>query len=82
MNASIHPATTVSTFTCSSCDSTYELRSTVAGQPLDVCANCHPAYTGRERAVATGSRIERFELRLAKQRGLARASAHRTSPRV
>ncbi len=75
MNASIQPATTVSTFTCSSCGATYELRSTVSGQALDVCANCHPAYTGRERTVATGSRIVQFEQRLAKQRRLARASA-------
>jgi large subunit ribosomal protein L31 len=28
---------------------------------LDVCSNCHPAYTGVERAAASGSRIERFE---------------------
>jgi large subunit ribosomal protein L31 len=75
VNASIQPTTTISTFTCSSCGATYELRSTVSGQALDVCANCHPAYTGRERAVATGSRIEQFEQRLAKGRRLARASA-------
>jgi ribosomal protein L31 len=30
---------------------------------VDVCSNCHPAYTGRERAVKSGSRIERFERR-------------------
>ena len=64
MNATIQPHTAVSTFTCSSCGAQHVLRSTAAGQALDVCANCHPAYTGRERVVATGSRIERFERRL------------------
>jgi large subunit ribosomal protein L31 len=30
---------------------------------LEVCSNCHPVYTGVERPVARGSRIERFERR-------------------
>ena len=32
---------------------------------LDVCAACHPAYTGVERAATTGTRVERFERRRA-----------------
>jgi ribosomal protein L31 len=31
----------------------------------DVCSNCHPAYTGRARTVASGSRIARFNRRRA-----------------
>jgi ribosomal protein L31 len=38
---------------------------------VDVCSNCHPAYTGIERALASGSRIERFERRRARQDGVA-----------
>jgi ribosomal protein L31 len=38
-------------------------RSVHAELVLDVCANCHPAFTGAERPVASGSRIERFERR-------------------
>ena len=30
---------------------------------VDVCSNCHPAYTGVQRAVATGNRVERFNRR-------------------
>jgi ribosomal protein L31 len=33
---------------------------------LDVCANCHPAYTGIEREVVRGNRIDRFERRRAR----------------
>jgi large subunit ribosomal protein L31 len=33
---------------------------------VEVCSNCHPAYTGVERPVAQGSRIERFERRRAR----------------
>jgi large subunit ribosomal protein L31 len=32
---------------------------------VDVCSSCHPAYTGRERAAASGGRIERFNRRRA-----------------
>jgi len=68
MNMTIQPELTLAAFTCSSCGTVIETRSTGAGQSLEVCSNCHPAYTGRARSVATGSRIERFERRLAQAR--------------
>jgi large subunit ribosomal protein L31 len=69
MNAMIQPELTLATFTCVTCGTEITTRTAGAGQRLDVCSNCHPAYTGRERATATGSRIERFERRLANARG-------------
>jgi large subunit ribosomal protein L31 len=48
---------------CSSCGAHFSIRSTAKAFSVDVCSNCHPAYTGRERAVASGGRIERFERR-------------------
>jgi len=68
MNPTIQPELNVATFTCSSCGTVIETRSAGAGQSLEVCSNCHPAYTGRARVVAVGSRIERFERRLARAR--------------
>ena len=50
---------------CSSCGAPFSIRSTAEAFSIDVCSNCHPAYTGRERAVASGGRIERFERRRA-----------------
>jgi large subunit ribosomal protein L31 len=41
------------------------MRSTRSELVVDVCSSCHPAYTGLERAIARGSRIERFERRRA-----------------
>jgi ribosomal protein L31 len=38
---------------------------------IDVCSNCHSAYTGIERSVAAGSRIERFERRRARRDAVA-----------
>jgi large subunit ribosomal protein L31 len=68
MNATIHPELTLAVFTCVTCGTEITTRTAGDGQRLDVCSNCHPAYTGRERATVTGSRIERFERRLAHAR--------------
>jgi large subunit ribosomal protein L31 len=50
---------------CTTCGTTFDLRSTADSISVDVCSSCHPAYTGRERATAAGSRIERFNRRRA-----------------
>jgi large subunit ribosomal protein L31 len=50
---------------CSSCGASFGIRSTAEAVSVDVCSNCHPAYTGRARSVASGDRIERFNRRLA-----------------
>jgi large subunit ribosomal protein L31 len=50
---------------CASCGATFEIRSTTESMSIDVCSSCHPAYTGQERAAATGGRIDRFNRRRA-----------------
>jgi large subunit ribosomal protein L31 len=50
---------------CSTCGTTFALRSTAESVAVDVCSHCHPAYTGRALAAASGSRIERFNRRRA-----------------
>jgi len=63
MKNAIHPELTASTVTCSNCGTTFETRSTRPSIQVEVCSQCHPAYTGKERTVTRGSRIERFERR-------------------
>ena len=63
MTNAIHPELTATTVTCSNCGTTVETRSTNQSIHVEVCSQCHPAYTGKERAVTRGSRIERFERR-------------------
>ena len=48
---------------CTTCGTTFTTRSTRPEVVVDVCSSCHPAYTGVERSVRTGGRIERFERR-------------------
>ena len=59
----IHPELTLTTVRCSTCGETFTTRSTRSELIVDTCSNCHSAYTGVERAAATGSRVERFERR-------------------
>ena len=61
-----HPQTHVVEVACATCGAVHTVRSTAARLTVDTCSGCHPAYTGRERAQATGGRIERFNRRLAR----------------
>ena len=63
-----HPELTLTTVRCSTCGTDFTTRSTRSEIVTDVCSQCHPAYTGVERAAASGSRIERFERRRARVR--------------
>jgi large subunit ribosomal protein L31 len=63
-----HPELAVASVRCSTCGNKFSTRSTRSAIVIDVCSGCHPAYTGVERSGASGSRIERFERRLARSR--------------
>jgi large subunit ribosomal protein L31 len=60
-----HPILYLVDVRCSSCGASFSTHSTAQTIPIEVCSNCHPAYTGRERAGASGDRIERFNRRRA-----------------
>ena len=60
-----HPETQLVDVVCASCGTAHTIRSTSSSLAIDVCSNCHPAYTGRQQSTATGSRIERFNRRRA-----------------
>jgi large subunit ribosomal protein L31 len=48
---------------CTTCGNEFTTHSTRPELVVDVCSNCHSAYTGIAREVVRGSRIERFERR-------------------
>jgi large subunit ribosomal protein L31 len=63
MKAGIHPKYEVIKATCS-CGNIMEVRSTLGKDiNLDVCSLCHPFYTGKQRNVDTGGRVDRFKKR-------------------
>ena len=66
MKTNIHPEYVDATVTCS-CGQSFQTRSTKASMRLDVCSNCHPFYTGKQKLVDTGGRVERFRRRAARR---------------
>jgi large subunit ribosomal protein L31 len=63
MKADIHPKYEDITATCS-CGNVIKTRSTVCENiHLEVCSQCHPFYTGKQKLVDTAGRIERFNKR-------------------
>jgi large subunit ribosomal protein L31 len=60
-----HPELTHASVRCTTCGTVFATRSTRGEIVVDTCSNCHPAYTGVERTVSRGSRVERFERRRA-----------------
>jgi large subunit ribosomal protein L31 len=63
MKDGIHPNYVESTITCSSCNSEVHTHATVPNIRVDLCSNCHPFYTGKQRIVDTAGRVERFNQR-------------------
>ena len=49
--------------TCS-CGNTFQTRSTKPELHVEICSQCHPFYTGKQKLVDTGGRVERFQRRL------------------
>jgi large subunit ribosomal protein L31 len=60
MKPDIHPAYSDITVTCS-CGNSFATRSTVGKDlAIEVCSQCHPFYTGKQKMVDTGGRVDRF----------------------
>jgi len=58
-----HPETQLVAATCAACGSAFVVRTAAPSLSLDVCSNCHPAYTGERRQAARSDRIDRFNRR-------------------
>ncbi len=59
MKAGIHPGYQTATVTCS-CGNTFETGSVKEEIRVEVCSECHPFYTGRQRFAAADGRVDRF----------------------
>src|SRR4029077_14976015 len=85
MKAAIHPDYKEITVTCT-CGNTFKTSSTLGHDlQVEVCSNCHPFYTGKQKIVDTAGRVDKFRKKYAAARaksasplaGAARARAHR-----
>ena len=62
MKEGLHPDYKPTSITCA-CGATWETGSTKEDIHVEVCSKCHPFYTGRQKLVDTGGRVDRFKKR-------------------
>ena len=75
MKTGTHPTYySEATITCA-CGQRYTLGSTVKEMHVEICAACHPFYTGQDRVVDTAGRVEKFRSRAAKAQAPAKPKA-------
>ena len=79
MKTDIHPEYATAIVKCG-CGNTFQTRSTTHEIHTDVCAECHPFYTGKQRFMDTAGRIERFRQKFAKPGEKAAAAAAAAAP--
>ena len=66
MKAGIHPVYETRKFHCYGCNTEWETRTTLTPSTtdgkvhLDICANCHPFFTGKQKLIDKAGRVERF----------------------
>src|SRR3990170_1031467 len=68
MKPGIHPNYVLSTVTCA-CGHSFQTRSTRPSIHLEICSNCHPFFTGRQKLVDSAGRVERYTKRFEKTKG-------------
>jgi len=78
MKQDIHPAYVTTNVTCA-CGAQFTTRSTETSGSIrsDVCSQCHPFYTGKQKILDTGGRVARFEARYAKRAQAEKAPAEK-----
>ena len=84
MKTGIHPELKTTKVTCLGCGNSFESTSTVDEITVDVCSNCHPFYTGKQKLVDTAGRVDRFRAKAeqAKARREEMAQKGPKAPRV
>ncbi|NLF20529.1 MAG: 50S ribosomal protein L31 [Clostridiaceae bacterium] len=63
MKDAIHPKYGTCMVKCA-CGETFETRSTVDHINVDICSKCHPFFTGKQKLIDTGGRVDKFKKRM------------------
>jgi large subunit ribosomal protein L31 len=72
MKSGIHPTYKKARVTCV-CGNTFETRSTVGDLHVEICQNCHPFYTGKQKLLDSAGRVEKFNKKYGKKQETAAA---------
>lgn len=68
MRPNIHPNYVLATVSCA-CGYQFQTRSTRSSYQLEICSNCHPFFTGKQKLVDSAGRVERFAKKFQKTGG-------------
>src|SRR5471030_696833 len=77
MKTGIHPEIFETVVHCNGCNTTFKSHSTVPEISVEICSNCHPFYTGKQKLIDTAGRVDKFKARqaAATQKAEQRAAA-------
>ena len=79
MKAGIHPAYEEVAVTCA-CGNSFKTRSTHKGNiRVEICSNCHPFFTGRQKLVDTEGRVDRFQKKVQKSKDMQAEAAKKSA---
>ncbi len=79
MKNDIHPNYSAIKVSCS-CGNSFETRSTMSDDlQVEVCSSCHPFYTGKQKMLDSGGRVDRFRKRYGNRSGAEATGAEATS---
>ena len=79
MKAGIHPAYEEVSVVCA-CHNTFKPRSAHKGDiRVEICSNCHPFFTGKQKLVATAGRVDRFQKKVLRAKDAAAVRDARTA---
>ena len=72
MKEGIHPKYVAAQVTCV-CGNTFVTRSTIGDVKLEICSECHPYFTGRQKVIDTAGRIDKFNQRFQRSQDIKAA---------
>ncbi len=82
MKTGIHPELKHTEVHCNGCNIEFTTEATVESITVDICSNCHPFYTGKQKLVDTAGRVEKFKARTAAAKKTQAAEAKRLAAKA
>lgn len=82
MKAGIHPELKETKVHCNGCGTDFTTRSTVDSITVEICSNCHPFYTGKQKLVDTAGRVDKFRARTEQAKKLQAEEAKRAGKKA
>jgi large subunit ribosomal protein L31 len=79
MKTAIHPQVFETAVHCNGCNTSFTSHSTVKEITVEICSNCHPFYTGKQKLIDTAGRVDKFKARQAKASKHAEVAAARVN---